>query len=182
MTHRPLVGSILALLLVPAGFAAHARQTAATQSSSVTTKVSTHKHRRRHHSEPAQKAPTRDRISEIQSALSRAGYYQGDPNGKWDANTVAAMQKFQSANGIDATGKLDAPTLQRLGLGSDIAGVSAPRPVVPGTTEPPAPAAPPAVPLANGLASPHSDSSSSLPASASNSGAASASGPPPAAH
>lgn len=76
-------------------------------------------------------APTPDRISEIQSALTRGGYYKGDPNGKWDSDTVAAMQKFQSANGLDSTGKLDAPTLQKLGLGSDIAGVSAPRPVVP---------------------------------------------------
>jgi peptidoglycan hydrolase-like protein with peptidoglycan-binding domain len=78
-----------------------------------------------------QAAPTPDRINEIQSALARGGYYQGDPNGKWDSDTVAAMQKFQSANGLDATGKLDAPTLQKLGLGSDIAGVSAPKPVVP---------------------------------------------------
>jgi Putative peptidoglycan binding domain len=76
-------------------------------------------------------APTPDRISEIQSALARGGYYKGDPNGKWDSDTVAAMQKFQSANGLDSTGKLDAPTLQKLGLGSDIAGVSAPKPVVP---------------------------------------------------
>jgi hypothetical protein len=80
---------------------------------------------------PTQKAPTADRISEIQSALARGGYYQGDPNGKWDSSTVSAMQKFQSANGIEPTGKLDAPTLQKLGLGSDIAGVSAPRPVTP---------------------------------------------------
>jgi peptidoglycan hydrolase-like protein with peptidoglycan-binding domain len=75
----------------------------------------------------SQKAPTPDRITEIQSALARGGYYQGDPNGKWDANTVAAMQKFQSSNGLEANGKLDALSLQKLGLGSDIAGVSAPK-------------------------------------------------------
>ncbi len=75
--------------------------------------------------------PTADRITEIQSALSRGGYYQGDPTGKWDSNTIAATQKFQSAHGLDSTGKLDAPTLQKLGLGSDIAGVSAPKPQVP---------------------------------------------------
>jgi hypothetical protein len=77
------------------------------------------------------KAPTPERISEIQTALAHGGYYQGDPNGKWDARTVAAVQKFQSANNLESTGKLDAPTLQKLGLGSDIAGVSAPKPVVP---------------------------------------------------
>src|ERR1700749_3734243 len=82
-----------------------------------------------HHSrrEPTQKAPTPERISEIQSSLARGGYYQGEPNGKWDSNTVAAMQKFQSANGLDPSGKLDATSLQKLGLGSGIAGVSAPK-------------------------------------------------------
>lgn len=86
------------------------------------------KKRRRHYREPAQKAPTADRISEIQSALARNGCYEGDPNGKWDVNTVAALRKFQSANGLESTGKLDALSLQKLGLGSSIAGVSAPRP------------------------------------------------------
>jgi peptidoglycan hydrolase-like protein with peptidoglycan-binding domain len=89
------------------------------------------KHKKKHHTshQPSQKAPTADRITEIQSVLARDGYYQGNPTGKWDTNTVAAMQKFQSDNGIEANGKLDAPTLQKLGLGSDIAGVSAPKPV-----------------------------------------------------
>jgi peptidoglycan hydrolase-like protein with peptidoglycan-binding domain len=106
---------------------------------------SSHKKKRHGKSGPKQKAPTPDRISEIQSALSRGGYYQGNPNGKWDSNTVAAVQKFQSANGIEANGKLDAPTLQKLGLGSDIAGVSAPKPKSPSANPAPtsiAPAAP----------------------------------------
>ncbi len=99
--------------------------------------ASTHKKtRKHHHSEPKQKAPTADRITEIQSALAREGYYQGDPTGKMDSNTVAALQKFQSVNGIDGNGKLDAPTLQKLGLGSDIAGVSAPKPVMPASAAP----------------------------------------------
>ena len=131
--------------------AAESRQ--ATSSSAPKTTVhkkSTKKHHRPTKFVPKQKAPTADRISEIQTALSRGGYYQGDPTGKWDGNTVAAMQKFQSANGIDANGKIDAPTLQKLGLGSDIAGVSAPKPVTPGgsgaqSTPPPA-AAPASAP------------------------------------
>ncbi len=101
-----------------------------------------------------QKAPTADRITEIQTALSRDGYYQGEPNGKWDSNTVAAVQKFQSANGMDANGKLDAPTLQKLGLGSDIAGVSAPKPIVPGSGNAvPSSSAPSAVPVPQASAS-----------------------------
>ena len=94
--------------------------------------------KKRHYArrEPKQKAPTPERISEIQSALARNGYYAGEPNGKWDSNTIGAMQKFQSDHGLDATGKLDALSLQKLGLGSDIAGVSAPRPITPASSSP----------------------------------------------
>lgn len=81
-------------------------------------------------------APTPDRIEDIQSALATNGYYQVTPNGKWDSTTVAALQKFQSDHGLDANGKLDALSLQKLGLGSEIAGVSAPRPVKPATANP----------------------------------------------
>src|SRR5712691_1484406 len=42
-----------------------------------------------------QKAPTPDRIAEIQRALARDGFFKGNPTGKWDAATVAAMQRFQ---------------------------------------------------------------------------------------
>ncbi len=87
--------------------------------------------------EPTQKAPTPQRISEIQSALARDGFYQGEPNGKWDSNTIGAMQKFQSSKGLEPSGKLDALSLQKLGLGSSVAGVSAPKPPTP-----PAPAGP----------------------------------------
>jgi len=80
-----------------------------------------------------QKAPTSDRINEIQAALARVGSYQGTPSGKWDEQTAAAMRKFQAAHGLSPNGKLDAPSLQRLGLGSQTAGVAAPTPP-PGAT------------------------------------------------
>jgi murein L,D-transpeptidase YcbB/YkuD len=81
-----------------------------------------------------QTAPTADRILEIQSALAKAGAYSGEPSGKWDAQTVAAMQKFQQANGLSPSGKLDALSLQKLGFGSDTAGKGAPRPTAAPTT------------------------------------------------
>jgi Putative peptidoglycan binding domain len=96
-------------------------------------KAKTKRSRRRHkivRRRRTQMAPTPERISEIQSALTRTGYYKGDASGKWDADTVDALEKFQSANGLDPTGKLDALSLQKLGLGSDVAGVSAPRGIV----------------------------------------------------
>jgi hypothetical protein len=110
----------------------HARPQATTSSSSSSTTTKKKKsHRRHYHREVGQKAPTPDRIKEIQSALSRDGYYQGEPNGKLDSSTVTALQKFQTEHGLDPSGKLDAPTLQKMGLGSDIAGVSAPKPATP---------------------------------------------------
>ena len=93
-----------------------------------------HRRYRRHHFRtPAR--PSSNRIEQIQRALSRTGYYQGDPTGRWDSSTVAAMKGFQQAHGISPTGKIDAPSLQQLGLGSDVAGLGAPRPVI--STNPP---------------------------------------------
>lgn len=79
---------------------------------------------RRHNSRPA---PFRyrlahlqissDRISEIQLALTKSGYYQGEPTGKWDEPTKAAMRQCQAANGFPATGLPDSKSLMKLGLG-----------------------------------------------------------------
>lgn len=74
--------------------------------------------------------PSSERIQQIQQALARWGYFQGDPTGKWDAETIDAMKQFQQAEGIPANGKIDATSLQELGLGSDVAGLGAPRPVL----------------------------------------------------
>jgi murein L,D-transpeptidase YcbB/YkuD len=78
--------------------------------------------------ERGQKAPAPDRISEIQQALAKDGSFSGTPNGKWDESTVEAMKKFQDGHGLNPSGKLDAKTLQQLGLGSQTAGVAAPLP------------------------------------------------------
>lgn len=89
-----------------------------------------HSSRRQH----GQKAPTADRISEIQSALAKDGSFSGTPNGRWDAATVDAMKRFQDSHGLNATGKLDAKTLQKLGLGSQTAGIAPPMPPVSSTS------------------------------------------------
>jgi len=78
--------------------------------------------------ERGQQAPTPERITEIQQALAKGGSYTGTPSGKWDDSTEEAMRKFQESHGLNPTGKLDARSLQQLGLGSQIAGVAAPRP------------------------------------------------------
>ena len=86
------------------------------------------KSKRRAKRERGQKAPTAERIAEIQKALAQDGSYSGTPTGKWDARSVEAMKQFQAAHGLNPTGKLDAHSLQKLGMGSDVAGVAAPLP------------------------------------------------------
>jgi peptidoglycan hydrolase-like protein with peptidoglycan-binding domain len=117
--------------LATAAFAA--QQTAASNSPATPSRTKkvvakTRPARKRRVRQRSQTAPTPARISEIQSALATHGAYKGQPNGKWDNATIQAMKDFQSAHGLTATGKLDAPTLQKLGLGSEIAGRAAPLP------------------------------------------------------
>ena len=78
--------------------------------------------------ERGQKAPTPERISEIQQALAKDGSFTAKPNGKWDNSTIDAMRRFQETHGLNPTGKLDAKTRQQLGLGSAVAGVAPPAP------------------------------------------------------
>jgi len=73
-----------------------------------------------------QMAPTPERIMEIQEALAKKGMFPGAPTGEWDDSTVGAMKQFQTSNGLNPNGKLDALTLQKLGLGSETAGLAAP--------------------------------------------------------
>ena len=81
--------------------------------------------------ERGQTAPAPERISEIQQALAKDGSFTGVPNGKWDDSTAEAMRKFQGSHGLNPSGKLDALTLQKLGLGSQTAGIAAPMPPIP---------------------------------------------------
>ena len=61
--------------------------------------------------------PTRERYAEIQTALARAGYFQGPTNGDWGPPSVNALAYFQKDHGLEPSGKIDAPSLIKLGLG-----------------------------------------------------------------
>jgi hypothetical protein len=76
----------------------------------------------------AQTAPAPSRITEIQEALAKDGSYQAAPNGRWDAASIDAMRHFQDAHDLNPSGRIDALTLQKLGLGSQVAGMGAPMP------------------------------------------------------
>jgi len=83
-----------------------------------------------------QAAPSADRIKEIQTALQKDGSYDGAPTGKWDPATTDAMRKYQEKIGVNPSGKIDAVSLNKLGLGSDTAGKGAPVPAATSSTAP----------------------------------------------
>lgn len=158
MSTRTLLSILGAAFLLSAApvVAGAARPGAAPTSTKSSTKKKTSARRSKKKSKvKAQTAPTPDRIREIQTALQREGAYNGEPTGKWDDTTVEAMKSYQDKNGLSPTGKLDALTLEKLGLGSRTAGRGAPTspasssPATPPTTIPvPASTASPADPPA----------------------------------
>ena len=58
-----------------------------------------------------------ERATQIQTALTKAGYMTGTPSGQWDASTQAAMEKFQADNGWQTKLVPDARAIIKLGLG-----------------------------------------------------------------
>jgi len=59
-----------------------------------------------------------ERVQEIQQALIREGYLQGDATGQWDSRTHDAMLRYQTMHGFPATGLPEAKSLMKLGLGA----------------------------------------------------------------
>jgi peptidoglycan hydrolase-like protein with peptidoglycan-binding domain len=59
----------------------------------------------------------RDMIQQAQMQLKVAGYDPGRADGIFDANTSAALRKFQAAKGIPVSGLLDEPTRREMFAG-----------------------------------------------------------------
>lgn len=57
------------------------------------------------------------RASQIQLALSNAGYLSGDNSGHWDTTTESAMQKYQADHGWQTKLIPDSRAIIQLGLG-----------------------------------------------------------------
>jgi hypothetical protein len=57
------------------------------------------------------------RAREIQTALIREHYMQGEPSGEWDSATQAAMQRYQADQGWQSKTTPDSRALIKLGLG-----------------------------------------------------------------
>jgi hypothetical protein len=64
-----------------------------------------------------QQAIDSNRAREIQEALIREHYMQGEPSGTWDAATQAAMQRYQADQGWQSKTTPDSRALIKLGLG-----------------------------------------------------------------
>jgi peptidoglycan hydrolase-like protein with peptidoglycan-binding domain len=67
-------------------------------------------------------------IESAQQKLKDGGFYYGDINGQKDADTTAAIRRYQIRNGLQITGELNAETLSSLGLRSKPGSTPAPRP------------------------------------------------------
>ncbi|HEX8678501.1 MAG TPA: peptidoglycan-binding domain-containing protein, partial [Chthoniobacterales bacterium] len=55
-------------------------------------------------------------ITSVQQKLKEQGFYYGEITGQKDADTTAAIRRFQIRNGLQITGELSAETQKSLGL------------------------------------------------------------------
>src|ERR1700731_4398881 len=57
-------------------------------------------------------------IESAQQKLKDEGFYYGEINGQKDADTTAALRRYQIRNGLPITGELDSETQRSLGVTS----------------------------------------------------------------
>jgi hypothetical protein len=55
-------------------------------------------------------------VRTVQLALEKEGYYVGDNRGEYGAETRAAINRFERANGLPETATITVPVLEALGL------------------------------------------------------------------
>jgi peptidoglycan hydrolase-like protein with peptidoglycan-binding domain len=113
-----LVFVLGAALTVPTVFASRVHR--------APTSGQTHKSRRPAHNKAhkmhGQQVIAPERATQIQQALIREHYMSGEPTGKWDSTTEAAMQKYQADQGWQTKLMPDSRAIKKLGLGPDYSG------------------------------------------------------------
>src|SRR5437667_7089014 len=57
-------------------------------------------------------------VESVQQALKDQGFYYGETTGQKDADTTAAIRRYQIRNGLQITGDLNEETLKALGVDS----------------------------------------------------------------
>lgn len=70
----------------------------------------------RSHSENGGRMMGRQQVKSVQEALKAKGYDAGASDGAMGPRTRAALRNFQKAEGLRATGRLDADTRSKLGV------------------------------------------------------------------
>lgn len=108
---------ISAALVAPSAFATNVHRSP-TSGLASTHKLSKSKHKVTRRAR-GQQAIEPERVTQIQQALIREHYLTGEANGKWDASTIAAMQKYQADHGWQTKLMPDSRALLKLGLGPD---------------------------------------------------------------
>jgi peptidoglycan hydrolase-like protein with peptidoglycan-binding domain len=113
--------ALVTILAVSAclSFAASQSKTNTTTHKTSKTSKSAHKSRKKSHKTRGQQAIDSERCREIQEALAREHYLSGQPSGKWDDSTQAAMRRYQADQGWQNKSVPDSRALIRLGLGPD---------------------------------------------------------------
>jgi len=68
-------------------------------------------------------------IADVQQALKDQGFYYGEVSGDKNADTTAAIRRFQIRNGLQVTGELNDETVRALGVGNGAPAVTRATPV-----------------------------------------------------
>lgn len=110
---------VFALSLVLVATPAFARRTRSHRSSGGHARTSHLAVAAKSHKMHGQQSIDSARVTEIQEALVREHYLTSVPNGEWDAETTAAMQKYQADQGWQTKLMPDSRALKKLGLGPD---------------------------------------------------------------
>ncbi|MGD0648936.1 MAG: peptidoglycan-binding domain-containing protein [Acidobacteriaceae bacterium] len=111
----------LLLLAVSAFASVHPKAGSSKKHYNASVKEASIKHNKGYHLRTThEKAPLEmpsERATQIQTALIKQGYLTGEPTGRWDDQSVSAMQKMQGDNGWQTKVTPDSRALIKLGLG-----------------------------------------------------------------
>jgi peptidoglycan hydrolase-like protein with peptidoglycan-binding domain len=69
-------------------------------------------------------------VENVQQTLKDQGFYYGEVNGEKNADTIAAIRRFQIRNGLQVSGELNDETLHALGVGNSSQSVAKASPAV----------------------------------------------------
>lgn len=70
-------------------------------------------------------------VENVQQTLKDQGFYYGEVNGEKNADTVAAIRRFQIRNGLQVSGELNEETLHALGVGNSSQSIAKATPSAP---------------------------------------------------